>query len=59
MHENKVLLAGEKANCMKQVRAAIGRQLKEEYACGQPMPERLSDLLMKIEDSSSKGALSE
>jgi hypothetical protein len=36
---------------MKQVQAAIGRRLKEEYDSVQPLPDRLSDLLRKIEEA--------
>lgn len=53
-NENRVLLSREKANRMKQVRAAIGRRLREEYESVQPLPNRLSDLLRKIEGSTSK-----
>jgi hypothetical protein len=38
---------------MKQVQAAIGRGLKEEYDSVQPLPDRLSDLLRKIEEATA------
>jgi hypothetical protein len=41
---------------MKQVQAAIGRRLKEEYDSVQPLPDRLSDLLRKIEEATNNGA---
>ena len=56
MRENRVLLSREKANCMKQVQAALGRRLKEEYDSVQPLPDRLSDLLRKLEEAASKDA---
>jgi Anti-sigma factor NepR len=39
---------------MKQVQAAIGRRLKEEYDSVQPLPDRLSDLLRKIEEATKQ-----
>ena len=46
MRKNGVLLALEKAERARAVRAAIGRRLKEQYAAGAPpMPARLADLV--------------
>jgi hypothetical protein len=47
------LLSREKANRMRQLQASIGRCLREEYDAGQPLPDRLADLVRKIERSTS------
>ena len=50
MHRNGDLLSREKADHMQRVRAEIGRQLRGYYDAGlRPMPDRLADLLRKIE----------
>jgi hypothetical protein len=41
-------------NCMKAVRAELGRRLREEYGTAQPLPDRLAGLLRKIEKSTSE-----
>jgi hypothetical protein len=50
MHRNGVLLSRENADRMQQVRAEIGRRLRERYDAGKwPMPDRLADLVRKIQ----------
>jgi len=49
MSGNKVFLSRERADRMAQVRASIGRRLKEEYETARPLPERLSYLVKEIE----------
>lgn len=50
MHRNGVLLLRENSDCMRRVRAEIGRQLREFYdADARPMSGRLADLVRKIE----------
>jgi hypothetical protein len=53
---NSPLLSQKKADHMKAVRAEIGRKLREQYgtATAQPLPNRLADLLRKIELSASE-----
>jgi hypothetical protein len=46
------LLLRENVEHAHQVRAAIGRLLREQYNVAQPLPERLADLMKKIEQSS-------
>lgn len=50
MDRNGVLLSRENADRMQQVRAEIGRRLRERYDAGaRPMPRRLADLVKKIQ----------
>ena len=50
MDRNGVLLSRENADRMQQVRAEIGRRLRERYDAGAgPIPERLADLAKKIQ----------
>ena len=53
MRSNGVLASRENAARMGQVRASIGRQLREHYDAAPPaLPDsRLADLLTKIEQS--------
>jgi hypothetical protein len=49
MRRNTELFSQEKADHARQVRAEIGRGLREEYDAGAwPMPDRLADLLEKL-----------
>jgi hypothetical protein len=52
MRENRV--SWESGGHREQVLAAIGRWLKEQYDCSQPLPDRLAELLTKIERSPSE-----
>jgi hypothetical protein len=50
MRRNGVLLSRENADRMQQVRAEIGRRLKERYDAGVwLLPKRLADLVKKIQ----------
>jgi hypothetical protein len=50
----KSALSREKAACVKEVQAELGRRLREEYSTAHPLPDRLADLLRKIEQSTSE-----
>jgi hypothetical protein len=41
------LRSREKAACIENIRAAIGRQLKAEYQFKLPVPDRIADLVKK------------
>jgi hypothetical protein len=43
------VLSREEADCMKQVLAAIGRALRGQYDTAEPLPDRLADLVRKME----------
>ena len=47
-------LSREKAAHRKQALATIGQKLRQEYDVAQPMPDRLSDLVKEIEQSTSE-----
>ena len=47
----KSALSREKTDRMKEVQAEVGRRLREEYGTAQPLPDRLTDLLREIEQS--------
>jgi hypothetical protein len=47
------LFSQEKAAHVEQIRAAIGRWLRDQYDTTQPLPKRLADLVRKIEKSVS------
>jgi hypothetical protein len=50
MQRNGALLSQEDADHMRQVRAEIGRGLRERYDAGKwPMSDRLADLVRKIQ----------
>jgi hypothetical protein len=50
MGKNSVLSRRENAEGMQQVRAEIGRRLRERYDAGKwPMSDRLADLVRKIQ----------
>jgi hypothetical protein len=49
MRRNDVLLSRENAAHRAHVIAEIGRRLREEYDLAQPMPHRLAELVVKIE----------
>jgi hypothetical protein len=50
MHSNGTLLSQEKADRMQHIRAEIGRRLREHFDAGaRPMPERLAELIKKIQ----------
>jgi hypothetical protein len=56
MRRNGVLLSRENADRMRQVRAEIGRRLREHYDAGKwPMPDRLADLVRKIQHPNGLG----
>ncbi len=55
MRRNGALLSSEKAAHSAQVLASIGRGLREGYDAAQPLPERLADLVRKIEQSTGEG----
>jgi hypothetical protein len=50
MRRNGVLLSSEKLAHRAQVLASIGRGLREGHDATQPLPDRLADLLRKIEE---------
>jgi hypothetical protein len=53
MHRTGILLSRENADRMRQVRAEIGRRLRERYDVGEwPMSDRLADLVRKIQHPS-------
>ena len=56
MRRDSVLLMREKAACAQQIRASIGRRLRDEYDIAQPLPGRLVDLVTKIEHQSVAGS---
>jgi hypothetical protein len=50
MRRNGVQLSREQADRMQQVRAEIGRRLRERYDSGKwPMSDRLAELVRKIQ----------
>lgn len=54
MRRNGVLLSLQEAERACALRAEIGRRLREQYgAVAPPMPDRLADLVRKIEQSAS------
>ena len=46
---NVPLLSREIAACRAQVLAELGRRLREGYDAEQPLPDRLAELVRKIE----------
>jgi hypothetical protein len=54
MHRKSDSFAREKAAHMEQIRASIGRCLRDKYDTSQPLPKRLADLVRKIKQPASK-----
>jgi hypothetical protein len=55
MHRSGILLSPENADRMRQVRAEIGRRLRQHYDAGErPMSDRLADLVRKIQRPSER-----
>jgi hypothetical protein len=54
MHRKSDSFAREKAAHMEQIRASIGRCLRDKYDTSQPLPKRLADLVRKIKQRASK-----
>jgi hypothetical protein len=54
MRRNGVLLSSEKAAHRTQILASIGRGLREGHDATQPLPDRLADLVRKIEQSTGE-----
>jgi hypothetical protein len=48
MRRNYALASRERAICMEQVQASIGRWLRDEYDLTQPLPDHLGDLVRRI-----------
>jgi hypothetical protein len=51
---SKGILSSEKAARRAQILASIGRGLREGHDAAQPLPDRLADLVRKIEQSTSE-----
>jgi hypothetical protein len=47
------LMSRKNADRMNRVQAAIGQALRKQYASTQPLPDRLADLVEKLEQSTS------
>jgi hypothetical protein len=48
------LVRARKSRHMEQIRASIGRCLRDKYDTSQPLPKRLADLVRKIKQSAGK-----
>jgi hypothetical protein len=54
MPRKRAASSQEQAERIKHAQASIGRRLREEYDVTEPLPERLADLVRKIEQPTSE-----